>query len=212
MPNWSPIHCAAYKGRSKVVQLLLENGANRDDYATGIRVRYNNMDAIGFAVSKGHEDVVHVLLNHGVSLARDRGYNAALIDIASFWSQHHIMSLLLKNVADSDTPIKRTALSNAIENGDLLSLRLLVEAGYPVETTKDVDPINHGSSPVFPAKKWRWPHILEYIFSVINEKIDPLGEEQCHLGSTARNYFMSGQYTRRYAKKPHQLWYTQGRY
>lgn len=52
MPNWSPIHCAAYKGRSKVVQLLLEDGANRDDYATGIRVRYNNMDAIGFAVSR----------------------------------------------------------------------------------------------------------------------------------------------------------------
>ncbi|KAF7893918.1 hypothetical protein EAF00_007432 [Botryotinia globosa] len=212
MPNWSPIHCAAYKGRSKVVQLLLENGANRDDYATGIRVRYNNMDAIRFAVSKGHEDVVHVLLNPSVSLARDRGYNAALIGIASFWSQHHIMRLLLKNAADSDTPIKRTALFNAIENGDLPSLRLLVEAGYPAETTKDVNPVNFGSSPVFLAKKRGWPHILEYIFSVISEKIDPLGEEESPVGSTTRNDFRSGQYTRRYAKKSHQLWYTQGRY
>ncbi|KAJ8058910.1 hypothetical protein OCU04_011896 [Sclerotinia nivalis] len=27
MPNWSPIHCAAYKGRSKIVQLLLKTGS-----------------------------------------------------------------------------------------------------------------------------------------------------------------------------------------
>ncbi|TGO19809.1 hypothetical protein BTUL_0002g00540 [Botrytis tulipae] len=212
LPNWSPIHCAAYKGRSKVVQLLLENGANRDDYATGIRVRYNNMDAIGFAVSKGHEDVVHVLLNHGVSLARDRGYNAALIDIASYWSQHHIMSLLLKNAADSDTCINRTALSYAIENGDLVSLRLLVEAGYPVETLKDGKPINYNSSPVLLAMTYGWPHILEYLFSVSSEKIDPLDEGQFPLGSTIRNDFTSGQYPRIHAKQPYQLWYTQGRY
>ncbi|THV46361.1 hypothetical protein BGAL_0393g00140 [Botrytis galanthina] len=156
-PFTVPLTRAAYKGRSKVVQLLLENGANRDDYATGLRVRYNNMDTIGFAVSRGHGDVIHVLLNHGVSLARDRGYNAALIDIASFWSQHHIMSLLLKNAADSDTCINRTALSYAIENGDLLSLRLLVEAGYPVETLKDGKPINYNSSPVLLAMKYEWP-------------------------------------------------------
>ncbi|KAF7885845.1 uncharacterized protein EAF02_004354 [Botrytis sinoallii] len=187
MPNWSPIHCAAYKGRSKVVQLRLENGANRDGHATGIRVRYNNTDAIVFAVSKGHEDVVHVLLNHGVSLARYRGYNTALIIIASFWSQHHIMSLLLKNAVHSDKYINRTALSYAIENGDLLSLRLLVEAGCPVETLKDVKPINYNCSPILLAMKCGWPHILEYLFSVSSEKIDPLDEEQFPLGSTVRN-------------------------
>ncbi|KAF7918585.1 hypothetical protein EAE99_008779 [Botrytis elliptica] len=215
MPNWSPIHCAAYKGRSKVVQLLLENGANRDGYAFGMRVRYNNLDAIGYAVSKGHEDVVHVLLNHGDSLAKDRRNNASLIEIASTRHQHHIMSLLLKNAVDSDTDIKRTSLSYAISTGDLLSLRLLVEAGCPVETLTDVKPIHYSSSPILLAMKCGWPHILEYLFSVSsekNQKIDPLDEEQFPLGSTVRNDFTSGQYPRRNAKQPYQLWYTQGRY
>lgn len=81
------------------------------------------------------------------------------------------MSLLLKNAAGSDTCINRTALSYAIENGDLLSLRLLVEAGYPVETLKDGKPINYSSSPVLLAMKYGWPHILEYIFSVTRKKL-----------------------------------------
>ncbi|KAF5868197.1 putative ankyrin repeat protein [Botrytis fragariae] len=195
MPNWSPIHCAAYKGRSKVDQLLLENGANRDSFATAIRVHCNSLDAIGFAVSKDHEDVVHVPLNH-----------------ASFWNQHHIMRLLLKNTADSDRYMDRSALSYPIEVGDPLTLRLLIEAGYPVETIKDVKSINYNSSPVLLAMKCGWPHILEYLFSVNSEKIDPLDEEQFLLGSTVRNDFTSGQYPRRHAKEPYQLWYIQGRY
>ncbi|KAF7887929.1 uncharacterized protein EAF01_011083 [Botrytis porri] len=169
------------------------------------------MDAIGFAVTKGHENVVHILLNHGVSLARDRGYNAALIEIASFWSQHSIMSLLLRDTADSDTHINRTAELYAIENGDLLTLRLLVEAGYPVETFKDLKPINYSSSPVLLVMKCGWPHNLESFFSVSNGKIGPLDEEQFPLGSTVRNDFASGQYPRRHAKEPYQLWYAQGR-
>ncbi|TGO39343.1 hypothetical protein BHYA_0056g00550 [Botrytis hyacinthi] len=205
-----PIHCAAYKGRPKVVQLLLENGAHRDRYAAGIRVRHDIMDAICFAVSKGHEDVAHVLLNHDFSL-KDREYNA-LIEIASFSSQHHIMSLLLKNAAVSDTCINRTALSYAIINRDILSVRLLVEAGHPIEILKDGKPINYNSSPILLAMKCGWPHILEYLFSVGSEKIDPLDEEQFPLDSNVRNDFTSGKWPRRHAKQPYQLWYTQGRY
>ena len=62
--GWSPLIYSAFEGRTSIVRLLLEHGADRDAQAP------NGMTALMAAARNGHLSVVEALLASGADLAR----------------------------------------------------------------------------------------------------------------------------------------------
>ncbi|KAF7948940.1 hypothetical protein EAE96_008119 [Botrytis aclada] len=211
MPYWSPIHCAAYKGHAKTVLLLLSNGAELN-HVVGRRLRTNTAigsDAMSFAVARGHNEVIRVLVDYGGIVLKERihpnpGSNTTLLNIAARWSQHHTMRLLLKEGGDI-TEIGEQALHEyAVKRGDLLMTSLLVGAGV-----SPCDKPNRSHQPVLIAKCHGWQHIVDLLISAGADDINPFDTDVYPINS--RN-FRDGHYPLRQNKTPRQLWHIQGKY
>ncbi|TGO51474.1 hypothetical protein BOTNAR_0355g00150 [Botryotinia narcissicola] len=135
MPNWTPIHCAAYKCRSKIVSLLLSHGADRDVWCNRTsKPAYNvGFDAMSFAVLRCHQDIVLVLMRNGASFQEKINVHASrdsvpLLTLAAWSSHHHMMRFMLEEgrvIGESG----EMALYYAVLHGDYLMTRLLLEAG-----------------------------------------------------------------------------------
>ena len=114
----SSLWIASYFGLSRIVQLLLHDGANteaKDDHG---------MTALDLAASRGHDNVVQVLLEN--KSGRDTGL--ALFQAA--WGGHtKVIQLLLQHGVDIDgvDQIGMTALHLAAQMGHEDSIRLLLQ-------------------------------------------------------------------------------------
>ncbi|TGO11279.1 hypothetical protein BTUL_0113g00090 [Botrytis tulipae] len=198
MPNWAPIHCAAYKGRSKIVSLLLSHGADRDGWCNRTsKPAYNvGFDAMSFAVLRGHQDVVRVLIRNGAAFQEKINVHASresvpLLTLAAWSSHHHMMRFMLEEgraIGESG----EMALYYAVLHGDYLMTRLLLEAG-----TSPSGSVHGNNNPVRTAMQKGWAHILQLLLSAGAKEIEPSDS-----GST----FDQQTKTRR------QLWHICGRY
>ncbi|KAJ8065159.1 hypothetical protein OCU04_005872 [Sclerotinia nivalis] len=207
MPSWSPIHCAAYKGRASITRILLSNGADRNRWNPQIMMR-GSFTAMGHAISRGHENIVQILVDDGASILACNSGKTDPITIIAYAHHHHIMRFLLEEAAHhnetNDWADKRckSAFSHAIGTGDLAMVRLLVEAGCPI-TTK----FSASEGPILCAMKYGWTYIVKFLIDAGGEEIDPWDPE-----TFASDDFRSGRYPLPQTKTPEQLWHVQGKY
>ncbi|TGO46324.1 hypothetical protein BCON_0331g00080 [Botryotinia convoluta] len=198
MPNWAPIHCAAYKGRSKIVSLLLSHGADRDVCCNRTSKPAYNVwfDAMIFAVLRGHQDVVRVLIKNGAAFQEKINIHASresvpLLTLAAWSSHHHMMRFMLEEgraIGESG----EMPLYYAVLHGDSLMTRLLLEAGASPSGS-----VHGNNNPVRTAIQKGWADILQLLLSAGAKEIEP---------SVNVSHF--GQQT----KTPRQLWHVCGRY
>lgn len=130
--KYTALHLAASKGRSKIVKLLLEHGANVSLHTeAGL-----NGTALHFAAGNGHYDCVRELVtvpNHEELVNAVSGdYNTAL-HLAVVGQFIDIVKLLLesgaKKVINEGDWDSQTALHSAVLTGNLELVKLLVEVG-----------------------------------------------------------------------------------
>lgn len=126
--NVTALWLAAYFGLSRIAKLLLENGVEDDGH--------DNFGTRPFelAASRGHEDVVRLLLRYKGT----RDINTAFHHAA--WSGHEaVMRILLENGADINAPNKigMTALHLASQMGHEKLTRFLLDRGADIALTTD---------------------------------------------------------------------------
>jgi ankyrin repeat protein len=131
----TPLLCAAEKGHTSVVQLLLEHNASVDSRDRSYRC------PLVVAASGGHESSVRLLLEHNASIdSRDDTEMTALSHAAKSGHESTVR-LLLDNAADFEARdcFNRTPLSIAAENGHEAVVQLLLEYGAAVDSRADRD-------------------------------------------------------------------------
>lgn len=127
--NVTALWLAAYFGLCRIAKLLLENGVEDD----GRNDTFGTMP-FELAASRGHEDVVRLLLRYKVT----RDINTAFHHAA--WSGHEaVMRILLENGADinASNRIGMTALHLASQMGHEDLTRFLLEKGADISLTTD---------------------------------------------------------------------------
>jgi ankyrin repeat protein len=124
----NPLQAASYQGHERVVQLLLEKGAD-----VNVQGGYNG-SALQAASYRGHEKILQLLLERGADVNAHSGYYGSALQAASFEGHEKISQLLLEKGADVNA--KRgyygSALQAASFKGNVKILRLLLERGADV--------------------------------------------------------------------------------
>lgn len=146
-----PIHQAAWCGHEKVVELLLQNGADPDP------VNDNGVTPLWLAAQGGYDEIV------GMILERDSPDKKIDVDVewktkerrplhqAARYGHLKVSRLLLAKGADYD-PVDSegiTPLWYAARNGNAELIRELLEAGAKV----DVTPYGHSNQPIHVASR-----------------------------------------------------------
>lgn len=136
-PSFSLLHLAAYFGNLPWAQLLL-----RQDASDGLSFRrfVSTKDTYGrtplfWAATRGHRDIVELLLDHGANInSKDRGKMTAL-HIAVTGEHKEVVTLLLDRSArlEERAYYGDTALMRAIQAPSKDLVRLLLERGARVD-------------------------------------------------------------------------------
>ena len=86
--GYTPIHEAVGSGHSKVLELLLEHGANPNCRAN------SGYTPLHLAASSGHVDCVRVLLANDADISKTDEYGKTPIQTAELSSKHGVMKIL----------------------------------------------------------------------------------------------------------------------
>jgi ankyrin repeat protein len=126
------IHAAAERGNTDIVLLLLEHDADVDSRAK------SGWTPLHLAAQYGTLCVGKCLVDHGADIhARDvDGWTPLFVCVSFARSEEHVefAQLLLERGAavDARTKLRRTSLHKAVEEGNILVARLLLEHGADV--------------------------------------------------------------------------------
>lgn len=127
--GWTPLHCAAFRGRTKLVKLLLSKGVN-------INARVDmGMTPLYLAINNGQTDVVKFLLSKGADLNIPGGRSERTpLQRAAGKGRKEIVLILLKHGADvnSRSKIGWTPLHSASEAGNKDVIEILLKHGADV--------------------------------------------------------------------------------
>ncbi|KAL2219638.1 ankyrin repeat-containing protein [Thermoascus aurantiacus ATCC 26904] len=119
----SPLQAAADRGHEKVVQILLENGAN------------DAGDALLLASRAGNEEIVQVLLDNGADVNFQSEYYGSALHQASLRGHKKVVQILLENGADVNVQygdFGQSPLMLASENGHREVVQMLLYNGADV--------------------------------------------------------------------------------
>jgi ankyrin repeat protein len=125
----SPLHVAANRGHTGIVDTLLGYGANPNAF-----VEYS-CPPLHIASERGHEGVVRLLLRHGAQVNAQDHFNRTAFHYASDSGNSGVMRILHKFGAQVDAQDEdgRTALHEASSGDELEVLQLLIELGADIE-------------------------------------------------------------------------------
>jgi len=129
--NYTPLMCAAERGRTEIVHYLIEQDVDLD-----VHEYYQSETALTLASGKGYIDIVCALVEAGALLNECSRMGPALC-CAIFHHKPHIAHYLIEQDANLDMTYNQsgnTALSLAINAGDLDMVRLLREKGANIST------------------------------------------------------------------------------
>ena len=74
--DWTALHCAAYKGRTKIVRMLLDAGCNKHAFTR------DGANALHIAARGGHLETVQILIERGVDLGVRNDEGLTAVDLA----------------------------------------------------------------------------------------------------------------------------------
>ncbi len=138
----TPLYIASQKDHIKIVQLLLNAGANVN------KADNRGITPLHWASSNGYMDVVQVLLGtHGINVNQANSWGGTPLHEASVKGHTYIAQLLIKHGADVNKTKNNgeTPLHVASYNGHTESVQLLLNAGADVNqiitTIDSTDPI-----------------------------------------------------------------------
>ena len=125
VPGLTALHLAAFYGRSEVMKLLLEAGADKD------AAQRNGMTALHAAAFHGDTDVVKLLLKAGADKDAVNAFGMTALKLAAGKAHSEVVKLLLQACADKDAvnDFGMTALHSAARKGHSEVVKLLLEAG-----------------------------------------------------------------------------------
>ncbi|KAK3241953.1 hypothetical protein CYMTET_48323 [Cymbomonas tetramitiformis] len=125
----TPLHWAAWKGHTEVVEALVKEGAEVDSRD------YNKCTPLSWAARHGHEHVVEVLLKYGAMLdAVDEAKRTPLHWAAEKGHVNIVRILLLHGASkDQHDMFVRTPLHGAAQHGHSDVVELLLERGVDIK-------------------------------------------------------------------------------
>lgn len=125
----TPLHLAARNGRLEAVDLLLNLGADREAAAR------NKYTALDYAISKGHDAVIKLLLERG-ALIEDQSRSALLVAVRH--ERSATARMLLEMGANPDhTSAEGRILESALLNRDFTTISLLLNHGATIQSRHD---------------------------------------------------------------------------
>ncbi|RYP43916.1 hypothetical protein DL768_009575 [Monosporascus sp. mg162] len=182
----TPLHLAAMAGigeaskREKIVELLLEKGADKEAKDNGGRT------PLYLAAIKGHETVVRLLLEKGANKDAKDGEGRTPLYQAAIKGHEPVVRLLLEKDANKDAKDGegRTPLSLAARNGHEGIVKLLLAAGKVDVESKD----KYGSTPLSLAAGGGHEEIVKLLLAT--DKVDVESKDYLEwtpLSSAAKN-------------------------
>jgi len=149
--GWSALHYASFKGYSKMVQILLENGADVD------MKNFKGQTALHLAAKKGNLEVVKVLLSYGADPEAKDNYSKRPIDYSLENNKKSLLILLTEQLPE-DEKLKEN-LFMAVKNCDLKETKKLLKK---IDiNTRDTN----FRTPLFYAVKNCKPQFIKYLIS-----------------------------------------------
>jgi len=130
--NKTPLIFAAYVGSTKVVEVLIANGAN-------VTYTYDEDSALRWAVFSGHRETAKVLLNNGASL-KDKYIVKEAINSSTWYSEEGATRLFfeLGGVLPQTDEHGKSTLISLLEKGVTLELvKKALKLGLTTEATKE---------------------------------------------------------------------------
>ncbi|KAL3443722.1 ankyrin repeat-containing domain protein [Aspergillus insuetus] len=124
--NTTPLIIAAERGHRGIIKLLLDHGANVDDWD------YSGVATLHYAVKRGDSDIVRILLEHGAN--QTNNYDIGFpVHVAAEGGNLDILRLLVAHGADVAAAKRGVSpLHIALYHENLAAARFLVEADAPV--------------------------------------------------------------------------------
>ena len=145
-PRATILHYAAFCGQHDIAKFAILK--HSDD--VNARDFNNNDTLLHVASRRGHADIVHLLLEHGVDVDAQNVYKATPLHLASSRGHADIARLLLEHGADVDAQnaYKATPLHLASSRGHADITRLLLEHGAELDAQADYEatPLHLASS------------------------------------------------------------------
>jgi ankyrin repeat protein len=149
--GWSALHYASEKGYTKMVQILLENGANVD-----IR-NYKGQTPLHIAAKKGNVEIVKILLSYGADPEAKDNYDKRPIDYSLENNKKSLLILLTEQLPE-DEKLKEN-LFIAVKNCNLKKTKELLKKVNI--NTRDIN----FRTPLFYAVKNCKPQFVKYLIS-----------------------------------------------
>ncbi len=130
MKEMTPLIIASGKGNKKIVQFLLDNGANIEAKSD------KGFTALTNASFNGYIQIIQILLDNGANIETKINRGLTALMIASILGEKKVVQLLLDNGANieaKDNITGNTALIEASRNGHIEIVQILLENGANIE-------------------------------------------------------------------------------
>lgn len=183
--NTLPLHAAAFRGHTAVVQLLLDRRAAIDG-VPALPMQFTTVTPLHHAAAQGHLDVVRLLLDRGAAingLPAD-GVGMTPLHAAAFAGRRHVVQLLIERGADVTAAAAdhSTPLHMAASQGHAEVVQLLLMHGADATAEK-----LHHNTPLLAAAIAGRSGTVELLISHLSSMQPPLDDlpEQLSAAATA---------------------------
>lgn len=105
--EWTPLHFAASKGETEMVEMLLKKGANIE-----AKTMREGESALFLAVREGHEETVTLLINNGANIDVESNFHSSPLGVSLHSPSHENITLILLDAGAEYRKVKKENRGN----------------------------------------------------------------------------------------------------